>query len=215
MKLNAGRERKKAKRRRKEKRKRLETVEQKRKHQDNTSLTEEVKQPMEFDFQHDSYENFQIIERRKAIILHSNGHHDHVNCARSFCACWVFSLHHSDIDVGLLPCLIELKKCIHQVLSSKQVDIVQKEELGSRPFCEFHYPNGKAKVISDGSCLQIESQFRELILKWVPPPLESLNTEFSDQQWLYDRGPPLRIGTNKKTSAARSDHLCYPYTTLF
>ncbi|KAK9941588.1 hypothetical protein M0R45_007290 [Rubus argutus] len=137
---------------------------------------------MEFDVQHDSSENFQIIERRKAIVLHPDGHHDHVNCARSFCACWVSSLHHSDIDVGLLPCLLNWKSVYIQYYLANKL---------------------------------IESQFRELILKWVPPPLETLNTEFSDQQWLYDRGPLLRIDINKKTSAARSDHLCYPYTTLF
>ncbi|KAM5550068.1 hypothetical protein ABKV19_001159 [Rosa sericea] len=218
IKLNANRERKKEKRRRKEKRKRrehLETVEQRRKDLDSTSLTEKVKpaQPMEFHFQHDSSENFQIIERRKAIVLHPNGQHDHGNGVKSLCACWVLCLHHSDIDVGLLPCLFELGRCVHQVLSSKQIDIFQ-QVLGSRPFCEFHYPNGKLKVISDSGSLLIESQFRELILNWVPPPLETPNTEFGDQQWPYDRGP-LRNDTSQKTSAASNDHFCYPYTTLF
>lgn len=221
MKLNADRERRKQKRRRKEKRKRrenLETVEQRRKDLDNTSLlTEMVKpaQPMEFHFQHDSSENLQIIERRKAIELHPNNgqHADHGCGAKTFCACWIFSFRHSDIDVGLLPCLSELKKCMHQVLSSKQIDILQ-QVLGSRPFCKFHSPNGKLDLISEGGSLLIESQFTELILNWVPTPLDTPNTEFSDQQWLYDRGP-LRNDTNQKTSAASHDHFCYPYTTLF
>ena len=202
-KLNADRERKKQKRRRKEKRKRrenLETVEHRRKDLDTSLTDKKPLQPLEtveFHFQHDSSENFQIIDRRKRIELHPNDQHYHGYGAKSFCACWVFSFHHSDIDLS------ELKKRMHQVISTKQIDIVQ-QILGCRPFCEFH---------SYGE-LKKGTKISELVWNWVPPPLDNPNTEFSDQQWLYDRRP-LRNDTNQKTSAASNDHFCYPYTSLF
>ncbi|CAL2279671.1 unnamed protein product [Prunus armeniaca] len=204
-KVEADKEGKKEKmRRRKEKRKRKENVEIKQKRpnlQDKGHKIDGEKKVQETTDSKIRKDNLtgEVKQPKKF-----EGKHD---SSGSFCACWVCSLH-ADVDL-LLPCLFQLKKCLDQVLYRKPVC--------STP-TQTHTAVHTAVLVpsfSQNGSLQKESRFKELVLNWVPPPLENLSSEFNDQdqQWLYD-GVSLRNDTKKKIEAI-NDHLCYPFTTLF
>ena len=72
-----------------------------------------------------------------------------------------------------------------------------------------------ALSLSESCSLQMESQYRVLIVNWVPPPLQNEHPKFDDQEWLFQRRQP-RSDTIQKTNTCSYDFchgscILYPY----
>ncbi|KAF8406613.1 hypothetical protein HHK36_008703 [Tetracentron sinense] len=76
----------------------------------------------------------------------------------------------------------------------------------------------KAETVSRSSLfgngpLQIESQVRELIENWVPPPIQVEHTDFDDQEWLFETKQHHKQGD--ENFKASNDGSLYGCSTLW
>lgn len=208
---------------------------------ENSSLTEELEQPMISDSQYDSSENSQNSMRKKPR-WSPNGYNNHGSIiqfdfqqqkhkdqaalsGKPVCS----TPTQMDIVVQekfeMAPRLREDQFC-----SASGMSINIAQEMASRPSKEIRHSPSRTEVVADGKAetdpassfsesgsLQIESQFRELIVNWVPvpPPFQTEHTMFDDQEWLFNKRPP-RSDMTRKTNASNDDFcrgscLLYPY----
>lgn len=61
-----------------------------------------------------------------------------------------------------------------------------------------------ALSLSESFSLQMETQYRVLIVNWVPPPLQNEHSKFDDQEWLFQRRQP-RNDMIQKTNTCSYD----------
>ena len=70
-----------------------------------------------------------------------------------------------------------------------------------------------ALSLPESYSLQMESQYRVLIVNWVPPSLQNEHPKFDDQEWLFQRRQP-RSDTIQKTNTCSYD-FCHGSCTLY
>ncbi len=112
--------------------------------------------------------------------------------------------------------------------STAGTSITTAQEMTSRPTREMCHSPSRTEVVADeksetakssslskNGSLHIESQYRVLIVNWVPPPLLNEHSKFDDQEWLFQRRQP-RSDMIRKTNACNDDfchgsYILYPH----
>ncbi|KAG7975768.1 hypothetical protein I3843_06G115900 [Carya illinoinensis] len=185
----------------------------KRKHE-NSSHTEELKQPMISYRSYDSSDNSQNRVREKnrwsangypnhGFIVHFDfqwqKHKDRAaQSIKPFCAdpTWMDILVQEEFEM-------DFRTRKDQLCSTSRMPTAFAQKMASSAIRDRCQPPPQMEVVTDHeeaetapasssseSALQVESQYRALIVNWVPPPLQTDHHKFDDQEWLFQRTQP-------------------------
>ncbi|KAF5443777.1 hypothetical protein F2P56_036311 [Juglans regia] len=192
----------------------------KRKHEtegsENSSLRYELEQPMISYRSYDSSDNSQNSEREKNR-WSANGYRNHgfivhfdfqwqkhkdraAQSIKPFCAdpTWMDILVQEEFEM-------DFRTRKDQLCSTSRMSTTFAKKMASSAIRERCQPPPQTEVVTDHekaeSALQVESQYRALIVNWVPPPLQTDHHKFDDQEWLFQRTQP-RSDMTRETNAS-------------
>ncbi|XWS40196.1 hypothetical protein CRYUN_Cryun18bG0120000 [Craigia yunnanensis] len=192
--VKAEREKKKQKRRRKKESK--ERFGRKNKEIEMSSLTEELERSIP-DNLYESSDNSQSIQRKRNSIS-CNECHNHGSLVQID-----FHLQkHKAPEASKPDCSTRMMDSVVQ----KKLDLPVEEQFSSAsgmpatvvqefvppPLKELCHSSQRARLKMDekSEMTQTESQFRELVVNWIPPPLQIEHFDVGDKEWLIERKPP-------------------------
>ncbi|KAJ7978619.1 glutamic acid-rich protein-like isoform X2 [Quillaja saponaria] len=87
-----------------------------------------------------------------------------------------------------------------------KIDSKHGRELGGSPPAEIEFAavnevqTSSKSSFGKSGLLEMEREFRKLIVNWMPPSLQTENSDFDDQEWLFER-TLSRTDTSKKMTA--------------
>jgi hypothetical protein len=100
------------------------------------------------------------------------------------------------------------------VCSTPGMSTTIAQEMASGPTREMWHPSSQTQVVADEKA---ESQYRALIVNWIPHPLQIEHPKFDDQEWLFQRRQH-RSDMLRRTNAYNDDfchchgsNVLYPY----
>ncbi|XP_059432295.1 uncharacterized protein LOC132165651 isoform X2 [Corylus avellana] len=182
---------------------------------ENNSLSEELGQPIVSDSVYDSSDNSQNVKRRNDT-RSPKDYHNHGSII--------------DFHFQLQKHKDQAAQSSTPVCSTPGMSTTIAQEMASGPTRETWHPSSRTQVVADEktetapaftfsrSCsMQIESQYRKLIVNWIPHPLQIENPKFDDQEWLFQRRQH-RSDMIRRTNAYNDDfshchesNVLYPY----
>ncbi|KAF8410410.1 hypothetical protein HHK36_002939 [Tetracentron sinense] len=208
---------------------------------EKSSLTEEHGQPVSSQNLYDSSDSTQNSNKRKKHSSPSDGSHSHGSIVRirlplplqkhkdpevlsgNERACSTSGRPHTaaqeKYEIGPRPS--------REQPNSTSTTKTAAQEINPRPCKEQPYSTpGRTEILAhkksetapissffQSGSLPIESQFRDLIENWIPPPLQTEHTEFDDQEWLFE--PNQQHRHRAKIIKARNDGSCNRNSNLW
>jgi hypothetical protein len=132
---------------------------------------------------------------------------------------WMDQLVQEDFEMALRP-----NK--DQFYSTLGMSTALAEEMASGPTRERCHSSSRIEVVADENAetapastfsgsglMQIESQYRTLIVNWIPPPLQTKHPKFDDQEWLFQRRQHISDMTREIN--AYNDDFCHGSTVPY
>ncbi|XP_050262655.1 uncharacterized protein LOC126707093 [Quercus robur] len=203
---------------------------------ETSSLTEELEQPTISDCIYDSSDNSNNIKRKrvKCSPNASHNHESHFNfqlqkhkdqaalsskpaCSTPTCT---DTLVQQEFEMDPRPRKDKFCSTFGLPTTAQEMASGTTREMCLSPFPTEVVSDEKAETapalsLSESCSLQMESQYRVLIVNWVPPPLQNEHPKFDDQEWLFQRRQP-RSDTIQKTNTCSYDFchgscILYPY----
>ncbi|XVE67160.1 hypothetical protein DITRI_Ditri08aG0138400 [Diplodiscus trichospermus] len=172
---------------------------------ETSSLTEELEQPIP-DSLYESSDNSQSIRRkRKNISCNDHGCHVQIDfqlqkhkspealSSKAYCS------------TRLMDSIVQkkLELPVEEQISTSAMLTTDVQEFVPPPLKELCHSSQKARLNMDkkSDMTQTESQFRELVVNWIPPPVQTEHFDVGDQEWLLNIKQP-RIDIRDKSAAS-------------